>query len=233
MLISKDFSYISPAKSRLVDVGCGKYTVYSLHFDRHISEEQRQSNIEFFRDMTDEQRVEYYNSSEFEAVQADFSKALEEVINFLDGKFNIHQTTTENSTMKHYKSDWDMFFWCDRGWNNSSYMSHFSLTFNQERTPEQNMALLEKIIPMLESMENEQVFCRVQYDIGIDMEKAAEAAKKSFDGINGKFVEMFGCIGKIKVVSSDTDGIRYGFFKKGAKSKYYPLSYADLISTAL
>ena len=183
--------------------------------------------------MTDNQRTAYFDSKEFKTVQMDFAKSLEEVILLFDKKFDIHQTTQENSTMKHYKSDWDLYFCSDRGWNNKDYMQHFSLTFNRNRTPERNMKLLEDIIALLKSIENEKVYCRIQYDAYIDTKKVAEEARKIFDGIARNFVEMFGYVGKIKIVSDDSESVEYGFFQKGAKKKYYPVSDMELVSMNL
>lgn len=233
MIIERDYSYISSSENKLIDAGYGKVTVYSLHFNRYVSEEQKEINRKFFESMTETERNNYYKSAQFESVQEAFSKSLQDVLDIFIGKFDIHQVSEETSTSTHYNSNWDLFFWSDRGWNGKEYMSRFTLSFNENRTPEQNMELLDKIIALLESMENEKVYCRIQYDAHIDMKRVAVAARKIYDGIAGKFVEMFCHIGKVKIVSEDSEGVKYGFFKKGASKRYYALSAADLLTMNL
>lgn len=233
MNINRDYSYIKGFETKLIDAGYGKITVHSLHFDRYISDEQKEINCKFFEGMTETERKNYYNSTEFESIQESFGKSLQDILDILIGKFDIHQTSEETSTLSHYSSNWDLFFWSDRGWNGKEYMSHFSLSFNENRTPEQNMTLLDKIITILESTENEKVSCRIQYDAVIDEKTVAEAARKVFNDIARKFVSWCGYEGKIKVIS-DEDGItQYGFFKKGSKKKYYKISNVDLVAMSL
>lgn len=233
MNISRDYSYIKGFETKLIDAGYGKMTVHSLHFSRYVSDEQKEINRKFFEGMTETERNNYYKSAEFEAVQETFGKSLRDVLDIFIGKFDIHQVSAETSTNAHYGSDWDLFFWSDRGWNGKEYMSCFSLTFNDNRTAEQNMILLDKIVAILESMENEKVSCRIQYDTVIDEKAVAEAARKVFDGIAGKFVSWSGYEGKIKVVSTEGSETEYGFFKKGSKKRYYKITNADLVAMSL
>lgn len=233
MNISRDYSYIKGFETKLIDAGYGKMTVHSLHFDRYVSDEQKEINRKFFEGMTETERNNYYKSAEFEAVQEAFGKSLRDVLDIFIGKFDIHQVSAETSTNAHYGSDWDLFFWSDRGWNGKEYMSCFSLTFNDNRTAEQNMILLDKIVAILESTENEKVSCRIQYDAVIDEKAVAEAARKVFDGIAGKFVSWSGYEGKIKIVSTEDSETEYGFFKKGSKKRYYKITNADLVTMSL
>lgn len=233
MNISRDYSYIKGFETKLIDAGYGKMTVHSLHFDRYVSDEQKEINRKFFEGMTETERNNYYKSAEFEAVQKAFGKSLRDVLDIFIGKFDIHQVSAETSTNAHYGSDWDLFFWSDRGWNGKEYMSCFSLTFNDNRTAEQNMILLDKIVAILESTENEKVSCRIQYDAVIDEKAVAEAARKVFDGIIGKFVSWSGYEGKIKIVNTEGSETEYGFFKKGSKKRYYKITNADLVAMSL
>lgn len=230
MNINRDYSCIKGFETKLIDAGYGKITVHSLHFNRYVSDEQKEINRKFFEGMTESERNNYYKSAEFEAVQEAFGKSLQDVLDIFIGKFDIHQVSAETSTHAHYGGDWDLFFWSDRGWNGKEYMSCFSLTFNDNRKAEQNMELLDKIVAILESTENEKVFCRIQYDAVIDEKAVAEAARKVFDGIAGKFVSWSGYEGKFKVVSDEGGIVQYGFFKKGSKKKYYKISNVDLVA---
>lgn len=233
MNISRDYSYIKGFERKLIDASYGKMTVHSLHFDRYVSEEQKEINRKFFEGMTEVERNNYYKNAEFAEIQEAFGKSLREVLDIFIGKFDIHQVSAETSTAAHYRSDWDLFFWSDRGWNGKEYMSCFSLTFNENRTAEQNMILLDKIISILEASENEKVSCRVQYDAVIDEKAVAAIARKVFDGITGKFVSWRGYEGKIKIVSTEGGETEYGFFKKGSKKRYYEITNADLVAMNL
>ena len=230
MNINRDYSYIKGFETKLIDAGYGKITVHSLHFNRYVSDEQKEINRKFFEGMTESERNNYYKSAEFEAAQEAFGNSLRDVLDIFIGKFDIHQVSAETSTHAHYGSDWDLFFWSDRGLNGKEYMSYFSLTFNDNRKAEQNMELLDKIVAILESTENEKVSCRIQYDAVIDEKAVAEAARKVFDGIAGKFVSWSGYEGKFKVVSDEGGIVQYGFFKKGSKKKYYKISNVDLVA---
>lgn len=229
MNISKDYSYINGSQRKLIDAGYGKISVHSIHFDRYVSEEQKEANRRFFDGMTEAERSAYYASDDFENVQKAYAESLADVLNYFIGKFDIHQVSPETSTSKHYNSDWDLFFYSNRGWNGKDYMSYFSLTFNDKRTPDKNMAMLENIIAMLENIESDKVHCRIQYDAVIDDGKVSEAADKAYQSISGKFIPYCGYVGKVKIIR-DENGIRdYGFFKKGASKKYYAISNADLL----
>lgn len=233
MNISRDYSYIKGFETKLIDAGYGKMTVHSLHFNRYVSDEQKEINLKFFEGMTETERNNYYQSAEFEAVQEAFGKSLRDVLDIFIGKFDIHQVSAETSTNTHYGSDWDLFFWSDRGWNGKDYMTCFHLSFNTNRTPEQNMKLLEEIISLVETMRYENIGCRIQYDAVIDEKAVAEAARKVFDGIAGKFISWSGYEGKIKVVNAEGSETEYGFFKKYSKKRYYKITNADLVAMSL
>lgn len=240
MNISRDYSYIKGFEIKLINAGYGKMTVHSLHFNQYVSDKQKEINRKFFEGMTETERNNYYKSEEFEEVQEVFynsrntyEKSLRDVLGIFIGKFDIHQVSAETSTNAHYSSDWDLFFWSNRGWNGKEYMNCFSLTFNDNRTAEQNMELLDKIVAILESTENEKVSCRIQYDAVIDEKTVAEAARKIFEGIAGKFISWSGYEGKIKVVNAEGSETEYGFFKKYSKKRYYKITNADLVAMSL
>ena len=75
MYISKDFSYISTNETMLMDKGYGKMSVYSIHFDRHYSEEQKEKNRETAESMT---REEW--SKHCDEIAEGFAKPLNEIL---------------------------------------------------------------------------------------------------------------------------------------------------------
>lgn len=225
MELLHDYDYISDVQRKLESAGYGEKTVYSLNFCRYFSEEEKAANKEKADSVTDE---------EWSALCDDFSmrlnNSIREIVTTLDSRYNIHQTKPENSTTEHYRSDWDLFFWSNEGWNGKGYMDCFSLTFNERRTPAQNMALLAEIIAILENMEYKNIACRIQYDIALHHEAISEAAYKVFDGLVGKPFEYMGMTGKIKLVSECNGTRKYGFFKKGAKKRYYHITDTEILT---
>ena len=167
MYISKDFSYINANETMLMDNGYGKLSVHSIHFDRHYSEEQKEKNREIAESMT---REEW--SKHCDEIAEGFAKSLNEILEKFLSKYCIYQASENVS----YDSDWDLFFWSDRGWNGKDFMTYFKLNFNKERSPEQNMTLLDEIISLVETMEYENIGCRIQYDAVIDNEDSTEWA---------------------------------------------------------
>ena len=133
---------------------------------------------------------------------------MEEIVKQFASKYDIYQACEYTGKKISFDGDWDLFFWSDRGWNKKDFMTHFSLTFNDNRSPEQNMKLLEEIISLVETIEYENISCRIQYDAVIDEKKVGEDAKTICENLVGKFIEYCGMTGKIKVVREE-NGIFY------------------------
>lgn len=228
MEIKHDYSYINNTDMLLMNKGYGTMAVHSIHFDRSYTEEQKAENSRFYESVTDDEWAQHC-----EEIGRLFSKAMNEILNVFKGKYDIHQVSEETSTLKHFSSDWDLFFWSDRGWNGKDYMTHFSLTFNDKRSPEQHMGLLAEILPMVEQMKYENIKCRVQYTAVIDQGKVEEEAKAICEMVLGSFVRYHGMIGKIKVIGENNGLKEYGFFKKRAKTRYYKVSYRDILASEL
>lgn len=221
MYISKDFSYINANETMLMDNGYGKLSVHSIHFDRHYSEEQKEKNREAFESMTRGEWSKYCDK-----IEEEFAKPLNEILEKFLSKYSIYQASENVS----YDSDWDLFFWSDKGWNGKGFMTHFNLTFNNNRNPEQNMKLLEEIISFVDTMEYENIGCRIQYDAIIDTNMVEIEAKRICEKLLGKFIDYHGMTGKIKVVKEKNGTKEYGFFKKNARNKYYRISNADILA---
>lgn len=225
MFISQDFSYVKASEMKLIDSGYGKMSVHSIHFGRHFSEEQKEKNRKLFETMS---REEW--SKHCDEVAESLSKPLNEILNVFVDKYDIHQVSPETSTMEHYRSDWDLYFYSNKGWNGREYMDSFEFSFNTKRSPEQNMKLLEEIVDILKTLDYENIGCRIQYDAWIDTQKVEETAKVICENLVGKFINYNGMIGKIKVVSEDNGDKEYGFFKKNARNKYYRISYTEILA---
>lgn len=225
MFISQDFSYVKVSEMKLIDSGYGKMSVHSVHFDRHFSEERKEQNRQLAQKMTTEEWNKHC-----EEISKSFDKPLREIVSVLADKYNIHQVSQETSTMKHYTSDWDLYFYSNKGWNGREHMDYFSLSFNDKRSPEQNMKLLEEIVAIVKTLDYENIGCRIQYDAWIDTKKVEETAKVICENLLDKFINYNGMVGKIKVVNETNGSKEYGFFKKNARNKYYRISYSDILA---
>ena len=224
MYIEHDYHYINANENLLIEKGYGKISIHSIHFDRHYSEEQKEKNRQIAESMTSEQW-----SRHCEEVAKDFSKPMENILKIFLNKYSIFQASENVS----YKSDWDLHFWSNKGWNGKDYMDCFSLSFNTNRSVEKNIALLNEIIPLVESMEYENIGCRIQYNAVLDKEKIEREAKEICEKLTGKFITYCGIEGKIKVVDEVNNYKTYGFFRKGARSKYYKVSNAEILAMKL
>lgn len=231
MYIKHDYSYITASSEKLVQHGFGKQTVFSLTLGRYFSEAERQENSRIANSCT---REEW--SARCDALSKSLDKPLTEIMKVLCQKYDIHQTSPETDTIKHYRSEWDLFFWSNRGWNGQDHMDTVQLTFNDERPIEYRAKVLETLLPMFEKMEYKNIGCRIQYCIILDDKKIFETAESVYnEALAGKFLRYNGLEGKIKIVGKDrVSGENcYGFFRKGAKTKYYPISSAEIVLMGL
>lgn len=231
MYIKHDYSYITASSEKLAQHGFGKQTVFSLTLGRYFSEAERQENSRIANSCA---REEW--SARCDALSKSLDKPLTEIMKVLCQKYDIHQTSPETDTIKHYRSEWDLFFWSNRGWNGQDHMDTVQLTFNDERPIEYRAKVLETLLPMFEKMEYKNIGCRIQYCIILDDKKIFETAESVYnEALAGKLLRYNGLEGKIKIVGKDrVSGENcYGFFRKGAKTKYYPISSAEIVLMGL
>lgn len=71
-----------------------------------------------------------------------------------------------------------------------------------------------------------------QYTASENVEKIYREAEKVFAEKEGKFVFYRGYQGRIKRVGVKDGRHKYGFFKKGAKTKYRPLEYSSIVTNS-
>lgn len=216
MIIKHDYRLTNKG---LIEKEYAELSVHSLHFDRYYNEEEMSENRKASEVLTKEQ----WNERCDKTAEYIFSQ-LCLVLNELKDKYNIRQLTEESSTMEHYKTNWDLFFWSNKGWNGKEYFDVFSLTFNEKRSIEENMKLLNELINIFESLDIKNISCRVQYTSIRNTEKITNEGINICKKLVGQFINYQGFIGKIKLV-----GDQYGFFKKGAKNHYYIISNEYLV----
>lgn len=142
----------------------------------------------------------------------------------LDKKYAICQYNLQVKYGKH-----DLHFYCNKGWNGKEWYDHIQLSFNDKLDKDRNNQILNELLELIAGMELKNVACRVQYKTIADIEKLHIDATKRYKDLEGKFVSLRGCIGKVKEVGEYNGKKQYGFFKKGARRYYNPLSDTELI----
>lgn len=223
MEFKHDYSYIR--NKELIDLGYADMDVHSLNFDRYYTEEEKKQNSERAKAMTSEEHTNYCK-----VISKEVGLKLLGVLNELDKKYDIHRVSKEKSTSEHYRSNWDLFFYSNKGWNGQDHFDHMKISFNDRRNLEDNKQLLSEIMALLESLDVDGIMCRIQHDLNLHEDEIEKKAEEISEELLGRFVLYNDMMGKIKVVS-DEDGIKtYGFFKKGAKKKYYTLSNSYLVA---
>lgn len=230
MIIRYSDPVITSSELRMIEMGYVEKYVHSIHFDRYYTEEEKRNNSSLYSSMTYE---EWNNHCD--QVAESFADQMAEILDTFTGKYNIHQTTPETSTLKHFRSNWDLFFKSHTigGFNSKNRFDSFMLAFNSNRTNKQNMALLEEILKTVEAMEYKNIVCYVVYNLRIDKEKIEPAAAEAFKEIAGKFVFYSGYKGKIRIVGEQNGKPLYGFFRKGARTKYFPLKSYEVLAMTL
>lgn len=85
----------------------------------------------------------------------------------------------------------------------------------------------------IERMNKHRIGCRIQYNAVLDKEKIERETKEICEKLTGKFITYCGIEGKIKVVDEVNNYKTYGFFRKGARSKYYKVSNTEILAMKL
>jgi len=230
MNIKEDYSYISNNKMKLVNMGYAKIGIYSINFDRYFTNDEVEENIK---------QSEILSSEDWNKRCDEFSrklnKQIEGVISVLNNNYDIHQISEEKSSMQHFRSDWDIFFYSNKGWNKKDHYDYVQLTFNDKRNTEDNMRLKDNILELIKNVDNTQnVGVRVQYGTKEDVKKINKAVAEQCELLQDKMINHMGQLGKIKVVGKDKDYgyTMYGFFPKGSKKKYYKIDYVELLTSS-
>jgi len=223
MFIKHDYSYLGSRKN-LIEKGYADLDIHSLNFDRYFTDEEKEENV---------RQSELLTREQWTIRCGDVSKRIYEqmltIIELLNNKYDIHQISEEKNTMEHYRSDWDLFFYSNRGWNGKDYFDHVQITFNTKRTVDQNKKLLSEILEILEQLEVKNVYCRVQYTAREQKEKIQEKVIEICESLVDTVINYNGMRGKIKVVDECNGEKQYGFFKERVRKSYYKLSDTFLI----
>lgn len=218
MVITHDYSY---ANKNLIKNEYAVYGIHSLNFDRYFTEEEKEQNRQFAEQCGDMSQ-ECVDSCD--RLGQEICKQMESMMEILDKKYAICQYNSQVKYGKH-----DLYFYSNRGWSGKVWYDHIQLCFNDKLDKDRNNQILNELLELITSMELKNVACRVQYKTIADNEKLYTDAVKKYKDLEGKFVGLRGCVGKVKEVGEYNGKKQYGFFKKGARKYYNPLSDTELI----
>jgi hypothetical protein len=217
MNIKHDYSYIN--NMRLVEEGYAELTVYAIHFDRYYTKFQQDNNLQLSKNMTNDEWMVHCDN-----VSKSLFDKLKIIVGIIDKKYKLYQYNEEVK----YQSDWDLFFYSNKGWNNKNYYDYIKFSFNEKRSVKSNNNLLKEILDIVEKLDIDKVGCRCQYGIKINEQKLINESHYICKTLLNKFIEYKGMLGKIKEIKQDGI-ITYGFFKKGAKKKYYLIDNSYIV----
>lgn len=218
MLITHDYQYTNKT---LIENGYASIGIHSLNFDKHFTEEEKEQNSQFAKQYgTNSQEW----SDRCEQSGIEICEQMESMMKILNEKYSISQYNPQVEYEKH-----DLYFYSNRGWNGKKWYDHIQLSFNDKLDVNRNKQMLNELLDLIAGMELKNVSCRVQYDTVTDDEKLYTDAAKMCKDLEGKFVSLMGTVGKIKEVGEYNGKKSYGFFKKGARRYYHPLSSQEII----
>lgn len=220
ILIEEDKSYLSSLDLKAIANGVAELGIHSLRFENHLTDEQKQNNLEESKILSREQW-----EVRCEQKQREVGKKLKYIMDVLADEFIIYQY---NKEIDFRSDDWDLFFWSNKGWNNKDYMNHATLNPNEKRTVEQQLTDINNTLDLLKTMEIEGIKVAIQYKAIYNEQKESEIALDYCEKMKDKFIVYGGWDGKI--VKTDR-----GFFfrKKGAKKKQYYIDNRTILANVL
>jgi len=219
MNIKHDCSYIGNGQ-QLIEKGFAEIDIHSLNFDRFYTEEQKAHNYETSFTMSNEERNIFCDR-----ISKEIHAKLLPIVELLNSKYKLYQYNEDIS----YNSNWDLFFYSNKGWNGKDYFDYMKISFNEKRTVIERMELMNEVVEILKSIDVQGIQCSIQYSVKKYEDAIHEAAKPLCKKLEGQFINYGGTIGKIKEVQDQYKGNVYAFFKKGAKTKGHIVSDEYLV----
>lgn len=203
MLIKQDKSYLTIQDETLIKMGLAELDIHSLNFSRYYSEEEKKENSSLANKLT----------------RDEWNKHCDEVVK------TLHKKMLSILDIFDINNYWGLHFW-----NNSmgkDYFDYMKLSFSEDNPIQDNQKLLYKILKELSPMDVKNVYCRVQYTTRKNKELIDSKAIEICESILNKTIHYQGMIGKIKRINGETNS--YGFFKKGARTKYYTIDHSLIV----
>lgn len=228
-MIKHDKSYLSDFDLLAIEKGYAVLDVRQLRIERKdFTEEQKAQNEKVYNSVSKEEW-----SRTCEVNRKEIAKKVKRLTDSLNSSFSIYQYDEEDKEKVSYKSDWDLFFWCNGDSKGRDY-SYITLNFNDKRTPEQRKNDLEKVLNYCKEIGFNDLNIIIQYTTKYNNELVKNVALEYAEKMKNVFIDYRGYKGKIKEVGKNHQGNSvYGFFKKGSKKNYYTLSSLDLLSLVI
>jgi len=183
MKIKHDYSYLTGNFEKLIELRYAEMSIHSLKFNRDLSEQDMEENQKQSHLLT----TEHWNKRCDDFSYYLFTQ-LKPITEYFSQNYDVHQITEEKSTMDHYRSDWDLFFYSNKGWNNKDYFDYFTLNFNSNRSTASIMELAQQITAVLSEMNINNVLCYVQYTLKYNDTKIQQDAEKIIDATKESFI---------------------------------------------
>ena len=226
-MIREDRSYLSSGDILAIEKGFASLDIHSIRLDReNLTEEEKEENRKNYKAMTKEEWEISCN-----AIPGITSSKIKPLIEALSKKFTIYQYKDDKMD---YKSNWDLFFWCNGGNDEGRDLSYITLTANENRSIEERLAGIENVIESIKEIGCNGIDVIIQYTAKYDNEKINVVAADYFEKIKNTFIKYSFYTGKIKEGGMDYKGNKcYRFFKKGARTHFYQVSSKDMLMLSI
>ena len=227
MQIIHDHSYISQTEREFICRGYACESMYSLRFSYTLTEAQRAEN----RAYADAAGTDSAAWADYIAAKArQRSEHMERIAARLAQNFNVYQYDGHEAVP--YKSDWDLFFWCNdfsrtmQGLLSGRDYSYFTLTFNDRHDHERRQRIYDRNMRILDLFsDDENLHIAVQYTAVMDDTKIKHDAELAAPRIAGRNCVYGNMEGRV-----ETNGKGLFFRKKRSRKNVYRLTDTDILS---
>ena len=227
MQIVHDYSYISQRDREFVSRGYACESFYSLRFSYAPTEAQKAES----RAYADEVGL---GSDAWNAHIASSARQrsghMERVATVLARNFKVYQYGSEEAVP--YKSDWDLFFWCNdfsatmRSLLSGRDYRYFTLAFNDKHPPERRQEICDRAVRILEQFADDvNLDVAVQYTAIMDEARIKRDAELVAPRIAGRSCTYGNMEGRVEKGSE-----RLYFRKKRSRKYIYRLTDAEILS---
>jgi hypothetical protein len=226
-MIKHDKSYLTGLDLLAIEKGYADLDLYMIKISREeYTEEQKEENRKIANSVSREQW-----GLHCEAARKNTASKIKPLLDALNNKFTIYQY--EDREKIDYRSDWDLFFWCNGCTEGRDY-SYVTLNFNEKRTLEQRKNDLERVLNYCNEIGFDGLDIAIQYTTKYNDQLVKNAVLEYAEKMKNIFIDYRGYKGKIKEVGKNYVGESvYGFYKKGSKTKYYKLGHLALLEMAI
>lgn len=227
-MIREDKNYLSKLDLLAIEKSIAKLDVFSLRIDREqYTEEEKAENVKIANSVSDKEWFEICNNRREITAQK-----IEKLMQELSERFVIYQYNKEDKII-YNSEDWDLFFWCNSSNGQRDY-SYVTLNLNKNRTVEKKLQDVELVLSYMQDIGIEGLDINIQYTVTYNENKVKEIVLNYVDKIKNNTIELMGYKGKIKDVGIDYEGNKcYGFFKNRSRTRYYKLSYKNILEMAI